>query len=93
MQACEPVAQQSMAKHREMESSAARLGYLFWQLNAQQLSAPVLAILSDLAAAVSRSDWPAVQQLYMRLTASHWDECSHWLQAIKRLSKTRSTLP
>jgi hypothetical protein len=93
VQACEPLAAQSMAKQREMETYAQRLGFLFWQLNCRQLSPPVIALLSDFASSVSQFDWPAVQRTHMKLTGSHWDECGQWLQAVKRLSKARQALP
>jgi hypothetical protein len=92
MQAVEPLGQQSMAKQKEIQNSAQRLGILFWQLNNQQLSSGVLALLEELANAVARGDWMAAQQFHIKLTGSHWDECGQWLQAIKRLIKARQSL-
>lgn len=93
VQACEHLGQQSSTRKREMDDNGKRLGTLFWKLNAGQLSGEVVGKLHQLAAAVNRGDWPGTQQIQVNLTASHWDECSAWLTACKRLVKARMQLP
>lgn len=75
-----------------MDDNAKRLGTLFWKLNAGQLSTEVVGKLHQLAAAAARGDWQGVHQIQVNLTASHWDECSAWLTACKRLCKARSQM-
>jgi Steroid receptor RNA activator (SRA1) len=89
VQVCEPLRAHGDKQQREMDNAAHKLGVLFWQLNAQQLSGTVLALLADLSAAVARGAWHDAQQLHIKLTGSHWDECKEWLGAIKRLIKAR----
>lgn len=91
MQACEPLAQHAL-QQREMEDNGKKLGILFWKLNAHELSNEVVALLVPLSQALTAGDIATAKSIHVKLTGSHWSECSHWLQVIKRLMKARQQL-
>jgi protein transport protein SEC31 len=77
-------------KKREADDSTRRVGAMLWKLNAGEVSAEVGAQLAALGAAVDACDWGAAAAAHASLTANHWDECSPWLTAVKRLIKGRA---
>ena len=81
---------QSGAKKREMEDNSKKLGTLFVKLNAGDVSPGVAAKLKQFCSAVSAGDLSAASSAQVSLTTTDWDECSAWLQALKRLLKTYS---
>ena len=48
--------------------------------------------LLQLCAALDTGDYNTATHIQVGLTTSDWDECSHWLTALKRLVKTRQML-
>ena len=80
------------SKKREMEDSSKRLGALLWKLNRQDVTPGVVAKLAAMCAALDKGDHATVGTLQVQLTSSDWDECSAWMPALKRLSKTRAAL-
>jgi protein transport protein SEC31 len=48
--------------------------------------------LMKLCEAASRGDWATANSVHVEMTTQHWDECSGFLTALKRLLKTRSAL-
>lgn len=91
MQACEPLAQNAL-QQREMEDNAKKLGILFWKLNAHEISDEVVGLLVPLAQALTAGDIATAKSIHVKLTGSYWNECSQWLQVIKRLTKARQQL-
>ena len=81
-----------MAHRKEMEDNAKKLGILFWKLNANELSEEVVTQLVPLSHALSAGDIATAKSIHVKLTGSHWNECSSWLQVIKRLMKARQQL-
>ena len=71
-QVCAPLRQQDEKAARMLDDVAAKLGTLFWQLNAQQLSPDVVAMLGELAAAVQNLDWQSAQQVRCRHWGASW---------------------
>lgn len=63
LQVCEPLRAQDAKAARMLDDVAAKLGALFWQLNAAQLSPGVVSMLGELAAAVQNLDWQTAQQV------------------------------
>ena len=76
------------AKKREMDDSSKRLGALFWKLNAGDVSPSVAGKLLQMAQALDAGEIATAMQINVGLTTSDWDECSNWLQALKRLLKS-----
>jgi protein transport protein SEC31 len=91
--ACVAAAASQPAKRKEMEDSSKRLGVLLWKLANGDVSPSVTAKLKTLAQALDVADFAAAQSAQMALTTADWDECSGWLNACKRLTKFRATLP
>jgi protein transport protein SEC31 len=91
--ACVAAAASQPAKRKEMEDSSKRLGVLLWKLANGDVSPSVIAKLETLAQALDVADFAAAQSAQMALTTADWDECSGWLNACKRLTKFRATLP
>lgn len=81
-----------MVQRKEMEDNAKKLGILFWKLNAHDLSEEVVGQLVPLSHALSAGDIATAKAIHVRLTGNHWNECSSWLQVIKRLMKARQQL-
>ena len=79
-------------RKKELEDCSKRLGQLCWRLNEKQVSAAVEEKLMKLCEAASRGDWATANSVHVEMTTQHWDECSGFLTALKRLLKTRSTL-
>ncbi len=75
------------AKKREMEDNSKRLANLLWSLNRGDVSKGLSARLKMLQCALDAWDLYAANVLLLQMTSSDWDECSHWLTAIKRLIK------
>lgn len=75
-----------------MEDNAKKLGILFWKLNVHELSDEVVGLLVPLAQALTSGDIATAKSIHVKLTGSHWSECSQWLQVIKRLMKARQQL-
>ena len=84
--------QSNPVRRKELEDCSKRLGLLLWRLNAKLVSQPVEDKLSKLCEAASRGDWPNANSLHVEMTTQHWDECSGFLTALKRLLKTTSAL-
>ena len=79
-------------RKKELEDCSKRLGQLCWRLNEKQVSAAVEEKLVKLCDAASRGDWATANSVHVEMTTQHWDECSGFLTALKRLLKTRSML-
>ena len=79
-------------RKKELEDCSKRLGQLCWRLNEKQVSAAVEEKLMKLCDAASRGDWATANSVHVEMTTQHWDECSGFLTALKRLLKTRSAL-
>lgn len=79
------------AKKREMDDNSKRLGGLFWCLNKGDVSPTVAGKLSALCQALDAGDLTSAGHIQVQMTTSDWDECSHWLTALKRLIKTAQT--
>ena len=91
--ACSAASGAQPAKRKEMEDGSKRLGTLLWKLNAGEVSQSVVSKLVALASALDVADFAQAQNIQMALTTADWDECSNWLNACKRLTKFRATLP
>jgi len=81
------------AKKKESDDNNKRLAHLFYKLNQGDISESVSTKLLQLCAALEIGDYNTAQHIQVGLTTSDWDECSHWLTALKRLVKARQSLP
>ncbi|PSC76171.1 transport SEC31-like protein B isoform B [Micractinium conductrix] len=86
---CEQGAGAHPGKRREVEDSSKKLGALFWKLNKGEVSPSVGGKLLQLCQALDAGDFVTATHVQVSLTTSDWDECSHWLTALKRLIKAR----
>lgn len=70
---------------REAEDTSKRIGALFWKLNRGEVSQGVCEKLRHLCQALDAGDSETATRLRIALTVRDWDECGHWLIALRRL--------
>ena len=96
MDACSPCAREGFvaaqpAKKREMDDNSKRLASLLYKMNEGEVTPGVVEALQQMGQALAGRDLALASKIQIKLSTTDWNECSNWLQAIRRLLKVRQT--